>query len=113
MQGVDQALVVGVGVHRGHQAVLDPERVVQNLHERRQTIRRARSVRDDEVLTGIELVFVDSQDEGGVGVLGGAEMMTRVAPASRCLVAFSRLVYLPVDSTTTSMPNSRHGKSFA
>ena len=40
-------------------------------------------------------------------------MTTRVAPASRWSVAFSRLVYLPVDSTTTSIPNSLHGSALA
>ena len=42
----------------------------------------------------------------------GAEMMTRLAPASRCFAAASRLVKMPVHSSATSTPSSRHG-SFA
>src|SRR4051794_8926556 len=38
-------------------------------------------------------------------------MTTFLAPASRCLVAASRLVNRPVDSTTTSTPRSFHGSS--
>ena len=36
-------------------------------------------------------------------------MITFFAPASRCLAAASRLVKIPVDSTTTSTPRSFHG----
>jgi hypothetical protein len=45
------------------------------------------------------------------GSVAGAEMTTFFAPASRCLVAPSRLVKMPVDSTTTSTPRSFHGSS--
>ena len=41
----------------------------------------------------------------------GAEMMTRLAPPSRCAAAFSRAVNSPVDSITTSTPWSPHGIS--
>ncbi len=41
----------------------------------------------------------------------GAEMMTFLAPASRCLAAFSRSVKNPVDSMTTSTPRSPHGSA--
>ena len=44
--------------------------------------------------------------------LAGAEMMTFLAPAARCLAAPSRLVKRPVDSITTSAPSSFQG-SFA
>ncbi len=40
----------------------------------------------------------------------GADMTTRLAPASRCAFAFSPLVKNPVDSMTISMPISLHGK---
>ena len=43
--------------------------------------------------------------------VAGAEMTTFFAPASRCLAAPSRLVKMPVDSTTTSTPRSFHGSS--
>ncbi len=40
----------------------------------------------------------------------GALMMTFLAPAERCALAFSASVKMPVDSTTTSTPRSRHGQ---
>lgn len=42
----------------------------------------------------------------------GAEITTRVAPASRWADALSRLVDLPVDSMTTSTPSSFQGRAF-
>src|SRR4051794_13349890 len=45
------------------------------------------------------------------GSVAGAEMMTFLAPASRCLAASSRLVNRPVDSITTSTPRSSHGSA--
>ena len=41
----------------------------------------------------------------------GAETSTRGAPPSRWRAAASRLVKMPVDSTTTSTPRSPHGSS--
>ena len=41
----------------------------------------------------------------------GAETSTRGAPPSRWRAAASRLVKIPVDSTTTSTPRSPHGRS--
>src|SRR5262249_2796315 len=43
------------------------------------------------------------------GFLAGAVMITRLAPAARCLAAASRSVNRPVDSNTTSTPRSFHG----
>src|SRR5215210_4770044 len=45
------------------------------------------------------------------GSVAGAEMMTFLAPASRCLAASSRLVNRPVDSMTTSAPRSLQGSA--
>jgi hypothetical protein len=45
------------------------------------------------------------------GSVAGAEMITFVAPASRCFAAPSRAVKKPVDSTTTSTPSSLHGSA--
>src|SRR3954466_1012123 len=45
------------------------------------------------------------------GYVAGAEMMTFLAPASRCLAASARLVKKPVDSITTSTPRSPHGSA--
>ena len=41
----------------------------------------------------------------------GAEMMTFLAPPSRCALALVASVKKPVDSTTTSTPRSFHGSS--
>ena len=45
------------------------------------------------------------------GSLAGAEMMTFLAPASRCLAASARAVKKPVDSITTSTPRSPQGSA--
>ncbi len=45
------------------------------------------------------------------GLVAGAEMTTFLAPASRCLEAFSRSVNSPVDSITTSAPSSPQGSA--
>ena len=65
---VEQVLVVGVGVHRGHEPAHDVERVVDHLDHGDEAVRRARGVGDDDVLLGVEVVVVDADDEGGVGV---------------------------------------------
>ncbi len=43
---VDELLVAGVGVDRGHQTLLDAERVVEHLHHRHEAVGGARGVRD-------------------------------------------------------------------
>ncbi len=45
------------------------------------------------------------------GSVAGAEMITFFAPASRCFCASSRFVNRPVDSITTSTPNSPQGSA--
>ena len=45
------------------------------------------------------------------GSVAGAEMMTFLAPAARCLAASARLVKKPVDSMTTSTFRSPHGSA--
>mmetsp|Transcript_8301 Transcript_8301/g.23896 ORF Transcript_8301/g.23896 Transcript_8301/m.23896 type:complete len:323 (-) Transcript_8301:78-1046(-) len=47
----------------------------------------------------------------GVSSLGGAEMMTRLAPPFRWASAFSLVVKTPVDSQTVSAPTLPHGMS--
>ena len=75
---VEQVLIVGVGVHRGHQPADDVEGVVEHLDHRHEAVGGARGVGDDQVRVRVELVVVDADDEGGVGVGRGAEMMTRL-----------------------------------
>ena len=70
MGAVDQHLVAGVGVDRGHQALLDAEGVVEHLDHRHEAVRRARGVGDDLVRRGVERVVVDADHEGGVGAGG-------------------------------------------
>ena len=47
-------------------ALLDAEVLIENLGERREAIGRAAGVRDELVL-GLQLVFVDAQHAGEVG----------------------------------------------
>ena len=47
---VDQHLVAGVGVHRGHQALLHAEGVVEHLDQRHEAVGGARRVGDDLVV---------------------------------------------------------------
>ena len=50
---VEDALVVGVGVDRRHEARLDADEVVQDLGDGREAVGRARGVRDDLVVAVI------------------------------------------------------------
>ena len=70
MGHVRQSLVVGIGVHRGHDAVLDSERIVEHLGQRREAIRGARGVRHKSVL-GLELVIVDAHDDHLIDIVLG------------------------------------------
>ena len=67
---VEDLLVVGVGVDRGHQPAGDADAVVHHLGDRRQAIGRARGVGDDRVLGG-QLVVIDAVDDRQVDALGG------------------------------------------
>ena len=70
MDLVEDLLVVGIGVNRGHQPALDPDSVVQHLGEGRQAVGGARSVGNDGV-TRFELVVVDAVNDGQIDVLAG------------------------------------------
>jgi hypothetical protein len=69
VRSVLQVLVLGVGVDRGHQTLLDPHRLVQRLGHRGEAVRGARRVRDDVVLGRVVRVVVDAHDDGDVLVL--------------------------------------------
>ncbi|ENN87327.1 hypothetical protein RHSP_26257 [Rhizobium freirei PRF 81] len=69
VHGVERRLVAGVGVDGRHEAVVDANGVVENLHDRHQAVRGAGSVGDDHVLAG-ELVVVDAENDGQVGAVG-------------------------------------------
>ena len=70
MQRVEGRLIAGVGVDRRHEAFVDANEVVQHLGDRGQTIRRARGVRDDEMVLR-QLVVIDAVNDGQVRAIGG------------------------------------------
>ena len=67
---VEQVLVGGVGVDRGHQALDDAELVVEHLGHRRQAVGRARRVGDHVVAGRVVQLVVDAHHDGDV-VVGG------------------------------------------
>ena len=67
VQRVHRALVAGIGVHRGHVAVLDADRLVQHVRHRREAIGGAGGVGDDVVLLR-QLLVIDAIDDGQVRV---------------------------------------------
>ena len=114
VQRVDETLVTGVGVHGRHEPVLDAEGVVEHLGQEGQAVRRARGVGDDEVS------LPDRTDPRSPRRRRSRRDRRRVRRSRRgsrrlrgARLAFSRLVYFPVDSTTTSIPSSSHGSAFA
>ena len=107
---VQDALVVGVRVDRGHQALDDAEVLVS----RTLAIGATQLVVQEALemtwwlaasylswLTPITMVMSSS--------LAGAEMRTFLAPAAMCFSASAFLVKMPVDSMTMSTPSSPHG----
>ena len=70
VHGVERRLVAGIGMDRGHEALVDADGVVEHLGDRGEAIGRARGVRDDHVILG-QLVVVDAVDDGEVGAFGG------------------------------------------
>src|SRR4029077_20078261 len=62
---VDERLVAGVGVHRGHEALLDAERIVEHLDHRHEAVGGAGGVGHDRVGGGVVGVVVDAHPEGG------------------------------------------------
>jgi len=69
---VADVLVVGIAVHRDHQALLDTERIVQDFAQRGQAVRRATGVGDALGRSGDGLV-VDAQHHGGVDIVLGRD----------------------------------------
>ncbi len=63
---VENALVVSVGVDRGHQAFDDAEALHEDLGDRGQTVGGTGGVRDDVVLSGIVKVVIDAHADGQI-----------------------------------------------
>jgi hypothetical protein len=68
---VEGRLVVGVGVDRRHEALLDADRIVKHLGHGGEAVRGAGGVRDDHVVLR-QLVVVDAVDDREVGAVGGS-----------------------------------------
>src|SRR5215211_6795500 len=67
---VEDDLVVGVGVDGGHEALLDPEAVEQDLGQGDHRVGRAGGVGDDVVAGRVVRLVVDPHHDGDVLVLG-------------------------------------------
>ncbi len=65
MHLVERRLIVGVGMHRRHEAFFDADGIVQHLRHRRQAIGRAGSVGDDRVFLRQRLV-VHAEHDGAI-----------------------------------------------
>src|SRR5438270_4704063 len=68
---IQQALIVGVGVNRGHGAALNAKRILDNFGDGGKAIRGAGRVRDDMMLRGIVALVVDTENKSGVGAVRG------------------------------------------
>ena len=69
VRAVEEHLIAGVRVHRRHDAVADADRLVQQLCNRSQAVRRAGRVRNDVVLLGVVGLEVDAECNRDVGFL--------------------------------------------
>ena len=67
---VQDALVVGIGVHSRHQAMRDAKRFVQDFGHGRETIGRARRIRDDVVGCWIVVRMVDTVADRNIRIFG-------------------------------------------
>ena len=68
MDLIETRLVVGIGVHRRHESLLDPDRVVQHFRDGSQAIGGAGGVGNDEMLLR-QLVVIDAVDDGEIGAV--------------------------------------------
>ena len=107
---VERALVVGVRVDRRHEAALDRVRVVQDLGERRDAVRRARGVGDDLVVLRVVVAVVDADHQRHIGV--GRRRRDHDLRGARVEVLLGAVALREVtgDSSATSMPSSPHGR---
>ena len=110
MRAVLQVLLLRVGVHRRHEAVLDAGEFVEHRRQRRERVGRARGVRDDRVHGRVVGVGVDAERERDVGAVGGRAdehlLRARVEVGAGGVAEVNR----PVDSSTMSTSSSAHGR---
>src|SRR5205807_1236454 len=66
---IERGLVIGVGMHGGHKTLVDADRIIEHLRDRREAVRGARGIGDDLVLPR-ELVVVDAIDNREVDPVG-------------------------------------------
>ena len=79
------ALVVGVGMHGGHDAMPDGEGLVQHLRERCQAVRRTGGVGDQPVLP-LKFLIVDPDDHHVIdGVVGWHGQQHALSPGGEVL----------------------------
>ncbi len=67
MHGIKGRLVARIGVDRGHEALVDADGVIKNLRNRRQAVRGARGVGDDDMVLA-QLVMVHAIDNCEIGI---------------------------------------------
>ena len=112
VRAVLEVLVGGVGVDRGHDPALDPDRVVQHAcHRRRGSSWCRRRSRSRGAAPGRRRRRSRPARASRRARWPAREMITFFAPAARCFAASSRLVKKPVDSITTSAPTSPQGRA--
>ena len=81
MEDIQDFLVVGVRVNRGHKTLIDAEGIIQNFGDGGHAVGGAGSVGDDIMFRGVVCIFVDTQHDGDVfiGGGGGNEYLFRAA----------------------------------
>ncbi len=88
MHGVERGLVAGVGVDRGHETLVDADRVVEHLRDRREAVGGARRVGYDLVVLR-ELVVVHAVDDREIDAVRGSgdeHALGAGGQMQRCLV---------------------------
>src|SRR5207237_3800584 len=90
MRQIEQALIVGIGMDRGHGGASDAESVLDDLRYWREKIGGSVGIGNDVVLCRIVALIVHTKDKGGVGSVGGrgdddllhrsAEMLSGIGP---------------------------------
>lgn len=78
---VENDLVVGVGVNRGHEALVDTEFIDENFHDRGEAVGRAGRIGNTLVFR-LEFGIVDTEDAGQIDIIFGGSAEDDLAGAS-------------------------------